>query len=163
MKEHLKREEGQFHRMEDLQAAQLLERISTLVEKEPDADRLMEDAALMVDDFKQGNEPNFDWVPDHLRVTAIAEWTEARNRVEQFKQSQLESMQEAAAEHKEERLSQEMQELAERSARLSELEAKFGEIPEEGKVSQRQIKTEIVKPETRSRFQKFFDSLAGKS
>lgn len=152
-----------MYRIEDLQAEQLTERLTALLQNEPDADRLMEDLALAVDDMKEGRDPNFDWVPDHLRVGVLSEWTEARNRIEQFKQSQLESQQEAAAEHKEERLSQELQETAERSARLSELEAKFGEIPEAGKVSQRQIKTEIVKPQPRSRIQKIFDSLAGKS
>lgn len=152
-----------MHRIEDLQAEQLAERFTKLLENEPDADALLMDAAIAVDDMKNGRDPNFDWVPDHLRTEVISEWNEAKQRLEQFNESVRESQREMAAGRKEERLSQELQETAEKSARLSELEEKFGQIPEEGKVSQRQIKTEIIKPQQKSRLQKIFDSLAGKS
>lgn len=162
MNESFKAEQGGIFHIEDIQAEQLAERFQELLQHEPDADRLMEDAALAVDDFKQGRDPDFSWVPDHLRVQVMSEWTEARQRLDAFKESQAESQRELASGLREEVLSQELQETAERSAKLSELEEKFGAIPEEGKVSQRQIKTEIIKPQPKSRLQKFFDSLAGK-
>ena len=160
MKERV--EQGGIFRIEDIQADQLSKRLETLLQDQPNADELLLDAALLVEDLKTGKDPDFDWVPDHLLAPVKSAWTETHDRLVQFKEHQAEAQQAMAAEHKEERLSAELQERAERSAKLSELEEKFGEIPEEGTpIPQRQIATQIVRKPQKSGFRKFMDRLAG--
>lgn len=156
-------EQGGVFRVEDPFKDKLNERLQALVLQEKDIDHAQAKIDQLVEDMAAGREPNFDWVPDSIRVEVMSEWNEARQDLERFKEEQAEARQEMAAEHKEERLSAELQETAERSAKLSELESKFGEIPEEGTpIPQRQITTQIVrKPQAKGAVRRFFDRLAG--
>ncbi len=144
-------------------ADELQHRLASLFANEPNAEALMEDAALLVDDLKTGKEPNFDWVPKDLRMQVISEWTGSRDRLQQFLEMQKEMRQSQSVERKQHWVNLNLQETAEKAKRIGELEQKFGEIPEEGTpIPQRKIATQIVpRPTKRSGIQRFFDRLAG--
>ena len=100
-------------------------------------------------------------MPDQVRVEVLSAWNESRDRIHEFKEDEARARRETVQSHREDVLTEQLKETAEASAKLSELEEKFGAIPD--KIPQRMIKTEIVKqPQApKSTLRRFFDRLAG--
>ncbi len=118
-------------RQESLIAKGLEDKLQQLLLAESDVEHVMEGTANLARAAERGEEPDFSWVPDRLRVQVMSEWSGARERIVSFKDAQQEQQAERVAELSEEIEDLELKEAAERAAKLEELEEKFGPIPGE--------------------------------
>lgn len=146
-------------RQESVIAKGLEDKLQNMLLAEPDVQNVMEGTAQLARAAERGEEPDFSWVPDRLRVQVMSEWNEARDRIVSFQEAQRTQSAERASAKEDLALKA----AAEEAAKLEELETKFGTIPDMDRpISQRQIPTQIVRPEKpKTIFQKIRERLSG--
>lgn len=161
-REELQPERVRIVRQESLIAKGLEDKLQNLLLAEADVENVMENTARLARALETGEEPDFSWVPDRLRVQVISEWNEARERVEALKEARREERSERATELAEEVEDLELKEAAERAAKLDELERQFEEASQE--VSERAERraraaepTMVVRPK-----RSFFERMLGR-
>lgn len=148
-------------RQESVIAKGLEDKLQNMLLAEPDAQNVMEGTAQLARAAERGEEPDFSWVPDRLRVQVMSEWNEARDRIAAFKEAQHEQRTERSADLAEEVEDLELKEAAERAAKMEELERQLEEASHEvaERAERRAIAAEPTAITERPKKQTFFQRM----